>query len=236
MGSFGTPTAEQDLTNRNARTFFAAGRLRPGVTLQQASANLALIAQHLDAAYPGSDRKVFSAVAVPLETVPMPFRQAASGLMVLLMGIVGLVLLIACANAANVLLAQATGRRREMALRAALGASRGRLIRQVLIESIVLALVAGGLDFDAAPAGGRIRRHAERAGRGAAGGPSWLRHPGHAGESRLFCGDADTTAAWPQLYRGRPGACGQCRGRQPGVCREVLARTGPDREAGQLSG
>lgn len=145
LGSFGAPTAAHNLTDRNARTYFAAGRLRPGVTLQQASANLALIAQHLDAAYPASDRKVFSAVAVPLETVPMPFRQAASGLMILLMGVVGLVLLIACANAANVLLAQATGRRREMALRAALGASRGRLIRQVLLESIVLALVAGGL-------------------------------------------------------------------------------------------
>lgn len=131
--------------SRGSRGYFAAGRLKPGVTLEAASADLKVIQKQLDAAYPGTDRKVFGGVAVTLGSIPYPFRGAATGMVWLLMAVVGLVLLIACANAANILLAQASGRRREMAVRSALGANRGRLFRQVLAESLVLSFIAGGL-------------------------------------------------------------------------------------------
>lgn len=133
------------ITSRGSRGYFAAGRLRPGVTLAAASADLEVLQKQLDAAYPGTDRKVFGGAAVPLGAIPYPFRGEATGMVWLLMAVVGLVLLIACANAANILLAQASSRRREMAVRSALGASRGRLFRQVLAESFVLSFLAGAL-------------------------------------------------------------------------------------------
>lgn len=142
LGAFGPGNG---IADRSSRSYFAAGRLKPGVTLAQASADLQLIQKQLDAAYPGSDPQTFGGVAVPLGSLPYPFRGQADGMIWLLMAVVGLVLLIACANAANILLAQASGRRREMAVRSALGASRGRLFGQVLAESMVLAYIAGGL-------------------------------------------------------------------------------------------
>jgi len=120
------------------------GRLRSGVSLSQAEASLKTIALHLENEYP-KDNGGRSVALTPLADAAVGannFGQInlAGGVM---MGIVGLVLLIACVNLANLLLAQAARREKEIGMRAALGASRSRLLRQMLTESVVLSLLAG---------------------------------------------------------------------------------------------
>ncbi|MGH9486865.1 MAG: ABC transporter permease [Terriglobales bacterium] len=133
------------LESRGNRGLLAVGRLQPGVSIAAASAQLNAIQHRLNRQYPGMEIPDFGGLAAPIGAIPLPFRGYATGGVLLLEVVVGLVLLIACANAALVLLAQALGRQREWALRAALGASRGRLIRQGLVHSVILALLAGGL-------------------------------------------------------------------------------------------
>src|SRR5687767_4744977 len=130
--------------SRRGLGFNVTGRLKPGVTVQQADANLKTLARQLEQEYP-NENKGRSVTLVPLAqaTVNPGFRSnlvAAGGL---LMTIVALVLLIACANVANLLLARASGRQREIALRLSLGASRGQLIRQLLTEGAMLAMLGG---------------------------------------------------------------------------------------------
>ena len=132
------------MESRRALAFNLTGRLKPGVTIQQAEANLKTIGRQLAAEYP-NDNGGRNVTLVPLAqaTINPGFRNnivVAGGLM---MAIVGLVLLIACANVANLLLARAAARQKEIAVRLSLGAGRGRLITQLLTEGTLLALIGG---------------------------------------------------------------------------------------------
>jgi predicted permease len=117
------------------------GRLKPGVTIEQAQADLNGVMARLAALYPESNRGNGSKVSSLKERM----IGGIGSTLWLLLGAVGFVLLIACVNVSNLLLARSTGRTREFAIRAALGAGRWRLLRQSLIESTLLALTGGGL-------------------------------------------------------------------------------------------
>ena len=136
----------KSLGNRGSHNFRALGRLKTGVTVSQAQADLAVIAKRLEQQYPDSNEKVGATVFSMKDQITRSSREQ----LLILLGAVALVLLVACANVANLLLARGAGRQREIALRLALGASRWRLVRQLLTESVLLSFAGAAAGLAAA--------------------------------------------------------------------------------------
>ena len=131
-------------TLRDRQIVFSSGmigRLKPGETISEAQADLATVAHNLEATYPDADKGIGALTVSMKQDMVGNVRP----FLLVLLGAVGFVLLIACVNVANLLLARATGRSREFAIRAALGASNGRIVRQLLTESILIAGLGGAM-------------------------------------------------------------------------------------------
>jgi putative ABC transport system permease protein len=119
------------------------GKLKPGVTVDQTRAEMKMIAARLEKTYPETNKSVYAVVTPLLENLVGKYRTNLA----LLLGAVGVVLLIACANLANLFAARGAARAREFAIYAAVGATRGQIVRKLLIESFVIALFGGGVGF-----------------------------------------------------------------------------------------
>jgi predicted permease len=142
-------SASKIYADRTIHAIFSIGRIKSGVSFGQAQGELNAIQQNLDRLYPAADRSLGT------EIVPMKQEIVgdASGTLFLVMGAAGLVLLIACTNVANLLLARSAARTRELAIRSALGASRARIVCQLLTESVLLAIAGGILGLGLAKLG-----------------------------------------------------------------------------------
>jgi predicted permease len=145
------------LMNRNAGLGISGiGRLKPGVTIEQARADLQRVCENLSAAYPDTNKNIGAAL--------IPFRKWNLGgvqtFLFVLFGAVGFVLLIACLNVANLFLARSTRRAHEFAVRAALGAGQGRIVRQLLVESVLVSALGGATGLLLAAVGTKLILHA----------------------------------------------------------------------------
>ncbi|MBC7933601.1 MAG: ABC transporter permease, partial [Rubrivivax sp.] len=138
------------LSNRSAEWLHMFGRLKDGVTAEGAGAQLGALAVQLKAENPGGERDeeekhavLLGVTLAPLGSFPVEVRGSVIGFLGLLLAVVGLVLLIACANLSGLLLARGLGRRREIAVRLAMGAGRWRIVRQLMTESVLLCALSG---------------------------------------------------------------------------------------------
>jgi predicted permease len=143
---------------RNSRSFFVIGRLAQGVTLQEAQAEMSTLAERLERSYAEAD-KGWETKLLSLQEFEVRDAEVRPALL-LLMAAVGFVLLVACANIAGLLIARGSGRQQEIAIRAALGARRLRLVRQLLAENLLICACGTGLGLSLAYAGIRVLRAA----------------------------------------------------------------------------
>ena len=143
--TFGELTAASDslLTDRNTRMFLSVARLKPGVTIEEARAEVQSLGQRLAESYPNTNRGM-GVTIVPVWQAAFGAQKMLLAPLSILMGICGVVLLIACANVTNLLLARGMSRAKEFGVRLAMGAPRVRLVRQLLLETLLLAM-AGSL-------------------------------------------------------------------------------------------